>query len=109
MVRIKVEPDMTIDVTPKLAKVEGNINLPWGRILIDELPPSAVGVSSDTVILNKDMQPVDGDEALPFNVETDINIKIGDDFQLSAFGLKGDLQGNLNVTQKDKGHSSLVR
>lgn len=103
MVRIKVEPDMTIDVTPKLAKVEGNINLPWGRILVDELPPSAVGVSSDTVILNKDMQPVDGEQALPFNVETDINIKIGDDFQLSAFGLKGDLQGNLNVTQKDKG------
>ncbi|MBT0323310.1 translocation/assembly module TamB domain-containing protein, partial [Vibrio campbellii] len=83
--------------------VEGNINLPWGRILVDELPPSAVGVSSDTVILNKDMQPVDGEQALPFNVETDINIKIGDDFQLSAFGLKGDLQGNLNVTQKDKG------
>lgn len=103
MVKIKVEPDMTIDVTPKLAKVEGNISLPWGRILIDELPPSAVGVSRDTVILNKDMQPVDGDPALPFNVETDINIKIGDDFQLSAFGLKGDLQGNLNVTQKDKG------
>ncbi|WP_050934082.1 translocation/assembly module TamB domain-containing protein, partial [Vibrio harveyi] len=60
MVRIKVKPDMTIDVTPQLAKVEGSINLPWGRILIDELPPSAVGVSSDTVILNKDMQPVDG-------------------------------------------------
>ncbi|MGR5236789.1 autotransporter assembly complex protein TamB [Vibrio alfacsensis] len=103
MIRMKVEPDMTINVTPKLAKVDGNINLPWGRILIDELPPSAVGVSKDTVILNKDMQPVDGDETLPFNVETDINIKIGNDFQLSAFGLKGDLQGGLRVTQKDKG------
>ncbi|EDP58348.1 translocation/assembly module TamB domain-containing protein [Vibrio sp. AND4] len=103
MVRIKVEPDMRIDVTPQLAKIEGDINLPWGRILVDELPPSAVGVSSDTVILNKDMQPVDGEQALPFDVETDINITIGDDFQLSAFGLKGDLQGDLNVTQKDKG------
>ncbi|MGR4989652.1 translocation/assembly module TamB domain-containing protein [Vibrio rotiferianus] len=103
MVKIKVEPDMTIDVTPQLAKVEGNINLPWGRIFIDELPPSAVSVSNDTVILNKDMQPVDETPPLPFNVETDINIKIGDEFQLSAFGLKGNLQGNLNVTQKDKG------
>ncbi|EVU09240.1 hypothetical protein D046_8753, partial [Vibrio parahaemolyticus V-223/04] len=80
MVKIKVEPDMTIDVTPQLAKVEGNINLPWGRIVIEELPPSAVGVSSDTVILNKDLQPVDEVAAMPFNVETDINIKIGDDF-----------------------------
>lgn len=103
MVKIKVEPDMTIDVTPQLAKVEGNINLPWGRIVIEELPPSAVGVSSDTVILNKDLQPVDEVAAMPFNVETDINIKIGDDFQLAAFGLKGGLKGSLNVTQKDKG------
>ncbi|MDW1631280.1 translocation/assembly module TamB domain-containing protein, partial [Vibrio sp. Y176] len=103
MVKIKVEPDMTIDVTPQLAKVEGNINLPWGRIVIEELPPSAVGVSSDTVILNKDLQPVDEVTAMPFNVETDINIKIGDDFQLAAFGLKGGLKGSLNVTQKDKG------
>ncbi|EHA1204853.1 TPA: translocation/assembly module TamB domain-containing protein [Vibrio alginolyticus] len=103
MVKIKVEPDMTIDVTPQLAKIEGDINLPWGRIVVDELPPSAVGVSSDTVILDKNLQPVDDVAAMPFDVETNINIKIGDDFQLAAFGLKGGLKGNLNVTQKDKG------
>ncbi|EQB0490405.1 autotransporter assembly complex protein TamB [Vibrio alginolyticus] len=103
MVKIKVEPDMTIDVTPQLAKIEGDINLPWGRIVVEELPPSAVGVSSDTVILDKNLQPVDDVAAMPFDVETNINIKIGDDFQLTAFGLKGGLKGNLNVTQKDKG------
>ncbi|HHX8463999.1 TPA: autotransporter assembly complex protein TamB [Vibrio diabolicus] len=103
MVKIKVEPDMTIDVTPQLAKVEGNINLPWGRVVVEELPPSAVGVSSDTVILDQNLQPVSDIEPMPFDVETDINIKIGDDFQLAAFGLKGGLKGNLNVTQKDKG------
>ncbi len=103
MVKIKVEPDMTLEVTPNLAKVQGNINLPWGRIVVEELPPSAVGVSSDVVILDENLQPVDDTVAVPFNVETDINIKIGDDFQLSAFGLKGGLRGNLNVTQKDKG------
>ncbi len=74
-----------------------------GRIVVEELPPSAVGVSSDTVILDKNLQPVDDVAAMPFDVETNINIKIGDDFQLAAFGLKGGLKGNLNVTQKDKG------
>ena len=103
MVKIIVEPDMTLEVTPNLAKVQGNINLPWGRIVVEALPPSAVGVSSDLVILDENLQPVDDTVAVPFNVETDINIKIGNDFQLSAFGLKGGLQGNLNVTQKDKG------
>jgi translocation and assembly module TamB len=103
MVKIIVEPDMTLEVTPSLAKVQGNINLPWGRIVVEALPPSAVGVSSDLVILDENLQPVDETVAVPFNVETDINIKIGNDFQLSAFGLKGGLQGNLNVTQRDKG------
>ncbi|MGY0616540.1 autotransporter assembly complex protein TamB [Vibrio sp. FJH11] len=103
MVKIIVEPDMTLELTPNLAKVHGNINLPWGRIAVEALPPSAVGVSNDLVILDENLQPVDDTVAVPFNVETDINIKIGNDFQLSAFGLKGGLQGNLNVTQKDKG------
>ncbi|CAE6882126.1 Translocation and assembly module subunit TamB [Vibrio sp. B1FLJ16] len=103
MVKIKVEPDMTIEVTPKLAKVQGDINLPWARIVVEELPPSAVGVSSDLVILDENMQPIDDTVAVPFNVETDINIKIGNDFQLSAFGLEGGLRGNLKVSQRDKG------
>ncbi|MFA0173364.1 translocation/assembly module TamB domain-containing protein, partial [Vibrio splendidus] len=37
------------------------------------------------------------------NVMTNINISIGDDFKLSAFGLEGDLVGKLNVAQKDQG------
>lgn len=102
MVDIKVVPDMTINVSPKLAKIEGNINLPWGRIVVEELPPSATGVSSDLVLLDEELKPVDESTSIPFEVETDINIKIGDDFKLSAFGLEGGLIGNLNVTQKDK-------
>ena len=31
---------------PKLARITGDIALPWGRIVVEELPPSAVGVSS---------------------------------------------------------------
>ena len=56
----------------------------------------------DQVILNKDLQP-EGETKVPFNVETNINISIGDDFRLSAFGLEGDLVGKLNVAQKDQG------
>ncbi|KOO11110.1 hypothetical protein AKJ18_30795, partial [Vibrio xuii] len=63
---------------------------------------SATGVSSDLVLLDEELKPVDESKSIPFEVETDINIKIGDDFKLSAFGLDGGLIGNLNVTQKDK-------
>jgi len=102
MVKIKVVPDMTIDVTPELATITGDIALPWGRIVVEDLPPSAVGVSSDQVILNKDLQP-EGESTIPFEVVTNINISIGDDFKLSAFGLEGELVGKLNVAQKDQG------
>ncbi len=103
MVKIKLVPDMTINVTPNLAKIDGDLALPWGRIVVDELPPSAVGVSKDQVILDKELQPIEKNPPIPFEVETNINIRIGDDFKLAAFGLESGLQGKLNVTQKDQG------
>lgn len=103
IVRIKMKPDLQIAVSPTLAKIEGDISLPWGRIEVKDLPPSAISVSSDEVILNTDLQPQQPDAPLPMKLETDINIYVGDDFRLSAFGLKGDLVGNLNVTQKNRG------
>ncbi|WP_032468147.1 autotransporter assembly complex protein TamB [Vibrio sp. RC586] len=103
MVKVKVIPDLTLIMQPKLARVVGNIALPWGRIVVEELPPSAIGVSKDQVLLNADLQPLSEKESLPFTVETDVNVQIGDDFQLSAFGLQGNLVGRLNVAQKDKG------
>jgi len=99
----KVKPDMTVSVTPKLTKIAGDIYLPWGRIAVEALPSSAIGVSSDEVILNNELKPEKQNTPLPMEIETDINIHIGDDVRLSAFGLLGELVGKLNVTQKDKG------
>ncbi|WP_375752396.1 translocation/assembly module TamB domain-containing protein [Vibrio sp. HN007] len=103
MVKVRVKPEMTISVTPTLARIDGDIYLPWGRISVEELPPSAVSVSSDQVILDKNLKPVKESTQLPMALETDVNIHIGDEFKLSAFGLKGGLKGQLNVSEKDKG------
>ncbi|MGD8111978.1 autotransporter assembly complex protein TamB [Vibrio sp. TRT 17S01] len=103
MVKMKVIPDMTIAITPKEAKIDGDIELPWGRIVVKDLPPSAVGVSKDQVIVNSDRKPVSEESIVPFKVESNVHIKITDDFRLSAFGLKGNVEGNLKVAQRDKG------
>lgn len=103
MVRIKVIPDMTISASPHHVLIDGDIALPWGRIVIDELPPSAIGVSKDLVLVDRQGKPIESDATVPFDVETNIRIKIGDDFKLSAFGLEGGLVGNLKVVQKNKG------
>lgn len=103
MVKVKVTPDMTISVTPERAKINGDINLPWGRIDVQDLPPSAVSVSKDQILLTKDKQPLEQDKGVPFKVETNVAVHIGDDFRLSAFGLKGNLQGDLKVAQREDG------
>jgi translocation and assembly module TamB len=102
-VKLKVQPDLNLSVTPKLAEITGEVAIPWGRIVVENLPESAVSPSKDEVILNTDLQPLQTDEPFPMKIKTDINIKIGDDVQIAAFGLEGDLIGNLNVSQQEKG------
>ncbi len=60
-------------------------------------------MSKDQVILDADLQPVEGGTTVPFQVESNINITIGEDFRLSAFGLEGNLVGQLIVAQDDRG------
>ncbi|MGF1721555.1 translocation/assembly module TamB [Vibrio kyushuensis] len=103
MLKVKVSPDMMISLAPEQAKVTGTIDLPWGNIVVEDLPPSAIGISKDQILLDESLQPIDDSAASVFAIETDIQITIGDAFTLSAFGLEGNLVGQLNVTQKDKG------
>ncbi|MBY8299803.1 translocation/assembly module TamB [Vibrio fluvialis] len=103
MVKMKVVPDLTLAMQPKLAKIDGSIALPWGRIVVEELPPSAISVSKDQMLVNADLQPISEQSSIPFNVETNVSIVIGNDFKLSAFGLEGGLVGRLQVSQKDQG------
>ena len=57
MVKVKVIPDMTISASLKQARIDGTIALPWGKIVVEELPPSAIGVSKDQVLLNEHLEP----------------------------------------------------
>ncbi|MBL4830586.1 MAG: translocation/assembly module TamB [Aliivibrio sp.] len=103
VVKLNVHPDLNVSITPKLAIIEGDITIPWGRIVVEKLPESAVSLSKDEVMLNEDLQPLQAENSFPMQIKTDINITIGDDVQLAAFGLEGNLIGKLNVTQQDKG------
>ncbi|MDX1303494.1 translocation/assembly module TamB domain-containing protein [Photobacterium sp.] len=103
MLALKVSPALTIAASPNKAEITGNIAIPWGRIKVDQLPESAVSVSDDEILLTDDLQPVDVEQKMPFDLTTNILVKIGNDVNLSAFGLNAGLVGELNVRQKDKG------
>lgn len=104
MVDIIAKPDLRLEVTPSLASITGEINLPSGLIKVEQLPQSAISVSDDQVIVDDDSQSlVEQSQSLPFAIESNVTIRIGENFKVEAFGLESNLQGDLKVSQKDKG------
>ncbi|ADP10259.1 conserved uncharacterized protein YtfN [Erwinia sp. Ejp617] len=102
MVRMDVSPDLVFEATPQLFNLEGRVDIPWARITVQEVPTSAVGVSSDEVLLDKDLKPIAPKSAsIPIN--SHLTIHVGDDVRLSAFGLKAKLNGDLKMVQDKRG------
>lgn len=102
MVRIDVNPDLVFEAGPNLLKLDGRIDIPWARIVVQEIPESAVSASSDEVMLDKDLQPIAPKQS-SIPIQSNLAINIGDDVTLDAFGLKARLTGTLKVNQDKQG------
>lgn len=111
--KVDVSPNIEVSVTPKLLNLSGNIDIPWARIEVQELPESAVSISGDEVImdgtskqkrtfsvLNAKNSPKTGQG---MSINGDISVNIGKDVRLEAYGLKTHLQGLLKVRQGNRG------
>ena len=104
MIQIDVQPDLTFEASPTLMTLNGSVTIPWARITVQELPESAVSASSDVVMLDSNLQPI-AEKAPSIPIQTNLDIKIGNDVRLDAFGLKARLTGLLKVTQNKQGLS----
>ncbi|OTA17880.1 translocation and assembly module TamB [Xenorhabdus vietnamensis] len=102
MVKVDISPDLVLEAKPNLLKLDGNVNIPWARIKVQELPESAVGVSSDEVMLDKNLQPIEKKKP-SILIQSNLNVHIGNDVHLDAFGLKAQLKGVLKVLQDKQG------
>ncbi|NVN55918.1 translocation/assembly module TamB [bacterium Scap17] len=115
--RMRVAPDLEINASPTLLKLRGDVKVPWTRIEVDQVPPSAVSPSSDTIIIER---PSDEDTSNPAELadgsdtakalneagmalDVRIGIHIGPDARLEAMGLKTKLRGDLDVRQAKGG------
>ncbi|WP_017347433.1 autotransporter assembly complex protein TamB [Pantoea sp. A4] len=102
MVRMDVSPDIVFEATPAAFTLDGKVDIPWARITVQDVPQSAVGVSSDEVMLDENLQPIQPKStAIPIN--SNLVIHVGDDVRLSAFGLKAKLNGDLKLVQDKTG------
>ncbi|MEH2922504.1 translocation/assembly module TamB domain-containing protein [Samsonia erythrinae] len=102
MARLDVSPDIVFEATPQLFALNGSVSIPWARIVVKEMPESAVAVSSDEVMLDAQGQPLKKTSAaIPIN--SNLTIRIGNDVRLEAFGLAARLQGDLKMVQDERG------
>ena len=102
MVRLDVSPDVVFEATPSLFTLDGRVDVPWARIVVHELPESAVGVSSDEVMLNNDLQPENPQSAsIPIN--SNLIVHEGNNVRMDAVGLNARLTGDLKVAQDKQG------
>lgn len=113
--KVDVSPNVEVKATPKELLLTGNVDVPWARIAVEELPESAVQISSDEVIMDgtaKNKQKLPLPTALPqrssgMAIKGDITVNIGKDpverVKLEAYGLKTNIHGTLKVRQGDKG------
>ncbi|PHM44507.1 translocation and assembly module TamB [Xenorhabdus mauleonii] len=102
MVKVDVSPDIVLEASPNLLKINGKVDIPWARITVQELPESAVGISSDEVMLDKNLHPIEKKKS-PILIQSNLNIRVGDDVRLNAFGLQARLTGALSVLQDRQG------
>lgn len=98
---VVVSPNVTFLATPTLMTLDGKIDVPTAKIAVSTLPETAVGVSSDEVMLDRHMVPkVKKTASIP--IDSHLTVHIGDKVWIDAFGLKARLTGDLKVTQNRK-------
>ena len=99
-----VELDLTTDVqceaSAEKISLRGLIDLPWARVKVYDLPPSAVDVSDDVVRLDRPRPKKDG-QSDPIPIDSNLFINVGDDVRVDAMGLKARLTGKLHVVQNN--------
>ncbi|WP_240613869.1 translocation/assembly module TamB domain-containing protein [Salinicola acroporae] len=114
--RLRIAPDLQIRAMPQRLQVRGDVSVPWARLEIGQIPSSAQAPSSDTVVITEEedrqqqaaaaaRQNDEGagtaqalaDAGMQLDVR--VNLHLGPDMKLEAYGLEAGLRGELQVRQ----------
>ncbi len=100
MVRLELVPNLSITANANSANIEGKVDIPSGLIQVKKLPDTAVSVSRDEVIIKSGTRARTAKAESTFELQSLVNLNIGDDVKIDALGLKANLTGNLLVKMK---------
>ncbi len=89
--QMHVSPAIDLELSPTRASVTGKVVVPYAQVVLDALPKTAVSVSQDTVIEGQ------YEESVNFDYQLDLDIELGEEVLLSAFGASSQLGGAVNI------------
>ena len=97
VLQLKASPDLilTLGETDVLT---GTVDIPWARVEVKELPKRAVKPSKDVVFVTSENERKSSVAASPFAIN--LNVQLGKDIKIDAYGLKSGLTGKLNIKQQ---------
>ncbi|QJD58307.1 translocation/assembly module TamB [Pseudomonas sp. gcc21] len=92
---LQVSPDLRISLADNRLQLLGQIAIPEGDITVRELPPQAVRLSPDAVVVGEQTAA----EQAPLDIDASVQLIIGDQLRFSGFGLTGRLRGQIQVEE----------
>ncbi|HEY0781137.1 MAG TPA: translocation/assembly module TamB domain-containing protein, partial [Thermoanaerobaculia bacterium] len=101
-IKVQVSPDLTLDYQGTLAKLAGDVAVPYARIHIEDQKkePSVVGVSKDVVLVNAPPGPA-ATSASRLAVSARVRVTLDPTYlQVTAFGLDAKPQGSILLAQE---------
>ncbi|MCW8996752.1 MAG: translocation/assembly module TamB domain-containing protein, partial [Psychromonas sp.] len=91
-VDLLISPDLQLDIAEEL-KLSGKLLVNKGTITVKELPEGAVTLSQDVIVV--DIKRSEGQSNIPLIIN--LQVKLGQQFSVQAFGLDSIVKGNLLV------------
>lgn len=95
---VVVSPDLTLAGGDTTLNLSGEVDIPLARITLHDVPPTAVDVSEDTVIIRdgKQLQAQESDGVVTA-LNSSIDIKLGEEVSFKGFGLTTGIKGELHL------------
>ncbi|MGI9284426.1 MAG: translocation/assembly module TamB domain-containing protein [Pseudomonadales bacterium] len=99
VIDIYTDLDLQANIEKNLLMLSGSIHVPKGKITLREVPTSAVVLSPDVVFVD---QAAAAKNASVWDVNTKLDVSIGENFKFSGFGATTNLAGQLAIEQKNQ-------
>ncbi|MGQ7846309.1 autotransporter assembly complex protein TamB [Granulosicoccus sp. 3-233] len=96
----EVNHEIQIRARPGVIRIDGDIDIPMASIDVEDLPQGAASVSSDVVIvedIEEDRREQAANPPSDTRLQMALAINLGDDVNLSAYGLTARLTGDMDV------------